>query len=916
MRPRRLPLAALVLSLAVWGPWAGPGAAAPAPAVWTLDDLLLAEEARGWTLSPDGRLAAWVRSRVETVEGEEQRVGQLWLGRLGKGDQDASVIALTRGLEQVAQPAFSPDARHLAFLSDRVLPGEEENGDEEDGEDLGSTQLWVIPVDGGEAYPVTRFDRSIRGFGWTGADTLVVIAQESPSAWERERKEREDTALVVDDAAHEPPVRLFAVTLRGEATRLSANRDWIDSLAVSPDGRRAVVTAQQSLSYQFDQRLPPHTFLVDLASGEAARIREDPALLPEDLVWAPDGKGFYFVNQFTRHPVYRMATILELYYYSLEGQRAEKVDLAWERGLGGGYAPLPDGLVALLADGVRFRPARYTRTPQGWRRRDLAGSQAANLDGWVASRDGRTLLYQSSSVTAPSQLYTARLEGAAMVGERRLTDLNPGYRGKPTGRFEVLRWPGALGETVEGILHYPLDWRDGEPRPLILDIHGGPSGTDRDSWDFGWASPFLLWRQRGAFVLQVNYHGSGGYGLDWVESIAGRYYELEIPDLETGVDLLIARGLVDPGRLGVAGWSNGGILAAELITRTSRYRAASVGAADVEWISDWANVDFGAAFDNYYFGGPPWEKVETYIEKSPFFRLTEVATPTIIHTGTEDRNVPPHQSWSLFRALQQIGRTEARLLLYPGEPHGLRKIAHQRRKVEEDLAWFDRHLFATAAPGNEAIKQGSPLAGLLQTAAAERQGRVWGTREDGRLVPEVVPFAGLTVGRFEVTRAQFRAFDPDFEVAPGEENLPVTGLSFEAARAYAAWLAEVTGRPFRLPTEEEAGKLADAAGSDGNTLDRWAGYTPNPDDAAAIARALAAVAGSAPLLLPTGSLAGAGDPAVFDLDGNAAEWAVAADGSGVPVGPSADRSTDERSTARPAPEYVGLRVVVGADPGS
>ena len=109
----------------------------------------------------------------------------------------------------------------------------------------------------------------------------------------------------------------------------------------------------------------------------------------------------------------------------------------------------------------------------------------------------------------------------------------------------------------------------------------------------------------------------------------------------------------------------------------------------MEWISDWANVDFGASFDNYYFGASPLEDPELYIRKSPFFRLGEVTTPTIIYTGTEDRNVPPHQSWSLFRALQQLEKAPARLVLFPGEPHGLRKIAHQRRKVEEDMAWFN-----------------------------------------------------------------------------------------------------------------------------------------------------------------------------------------------------------------------------------
>ena len=298
-----------------------------------------------------------------------------------------------------------------------------------------------------------------------------------------------------------------------------------------------------------------------------------------------------------------------------------------------------------------------------------------------------------------------------------------------------------------------------------------------------------------------------------MESIQGHYYELETPDLLAGVDWVIGQGLADPDRLASIGWSNGGILTADLITRTDRFKAASVGAADVEWISDWANVAFGASFDNYYFGGPPWEATETYLEKSPFFRLTEVTTPTIIYTGTEDTNVPPHQSWSLFRALQQIDKAPARLVLFPGEPHGLRKISDQRRKMREDLDWLDRYVFAPEAQKEpEAIRPGTLLAGLMERAgAAAAASGAAGVEEDGVLVPETVTFAGQTVGRFEVTRAQWAAFDPDAELAPGAENLPVTGISFERAKAYAAWLAERTGRGFRLPTVKEAEALAKAA---------------------------------------------------------------------------------------------------------
>lgn len=942
------------------------------PRRWTIDDLVLAERAEDWTVSGDGRSTAWVRSTVEEVDGEERRVGHLWLSRL---DPDtAEPRQLTRGRDRVSKPAFSPDGRHLAFLSDRKLPAELRSGGDDGDDDERRRQVWVLPLEGGEAFPVTRFDRTVKAFGWIGGAALAVLAPEAKAAWELEAKRRRDESHAVEDPERRPPLRLFQVDLEGEVRRLTANDDWPDALAVSPDGRRAVVRAQRSLSFEFDSKVPPETRLVDLETGGARVLFADPPggrpLIPLEIRWAPDSSGFYFVDFYSSHPLYRAATVARLWHHDLGTGETAPVDLGWgpdqERGLGVGYDVLPDGFVALLADGLVDRLARYRRlTRSEWERTDLefpdegqVGSRhAGRLEHVVASPDGSSLLYQHSAATVPPQWFAARLDGGRLHGVRRLTDLNPGYEGKPTGRAEVVRWTGALGDEVEGLLLYPLDWPpDGSdaggeagPRPLVLDVHGGPASRDRDRWDHRWSVPSILLRQRGAFVLQANYHGSAGYGLEWVESIAGRYYELEIPDLEAGVDRVVERGLADPERLAVAGWSNGGILAAEFLTRTGRYRAASIGAADVEWISDWANVAFGAAFDNYYFGAAPWEAADRYVEKSPFFRLTEVTTPTIVHTGTEDTNVPPHQSWNLFRALQQIGKAPVRLVLYPGEPHVLQKIPHQRRKVREDLAWLDRYLFGEAgesAPdagaGPDAVRPGSPIQALLQRARAARvAGGALGVDEGGVPVPETVHFErahlGLRVGRFEVTRAQYAAFDPDVFAggapavfpegvpavfpegapAPGEEDLPATGVPFERARAYAGWLAGLTGRPFRLPTEAEARRMAEEAGevegSAGNTLDRWAGYAPNPDDEEALLRAVEEAFGPerrAPLLQPVGSCPGVGEDPVFDLDGNAAEWAVAEDGTGVAVGRSADRSTGARGEGRTAgPDYTGFRVV-------
>jgi dipeptidyl aminopeptidase/acylaminoacyl peptidase len=863
---------------------------------WTIDDILRPESAGSVVVSRSGSHAAWVKNTWITADGQPKRIGNLWLTNLDTGES----IQLTQGDDGVGNPQFSPDGSRIAFITSRkpVSPGK----------DRADAQVWAINLAGGEAYPVTSLDRAVGDFAWINDAALALLAQESKTLYEEEVEAAEDTAIIVEDAENEPPVRLFRFNIEDKSlTRLTTNDDWMRSLAVSPDGSRAFVQAQVSLSYTFDAKTPPRNLLIDLESGDMRKLWAGERVVPGQVAWTPDSSGFYFTNDFSSHPIYTTASITELFWCDAATGERTRVDLDWDRAVGGGVTAVEGGVLVVLADGVHFKPALYTRNGDAWTRRDISGDHARHVQGFAAGAGGQRIVYEFSTTTTPPQVYRARLDNAAITDAEAITDLNASWADKPMGRVEVIHWIGARGDEVEGILFYPYEYAEGDTFPLVVNPHGGPASASTDNWRSSYVAPQQLWRQRGAGMLWINYHGSSSYGLEWVESIQGAYYELEIPDIERGVDSLIEQGLVDPDRLAVVGWSNGGILGAELITRTDRYKAASIGAADVEWISDWANVAFGASFDNYYFKGPPWEQLDHYIEKSPFFRLTEVTTPTIIFTGDKDTNVPPHQSWSLFRALQQIGKAPVRLVVFPGEPHGLRKPAHQQRKLEETLAWLDRYLFESYEPDDKALKDGSLLASLMKRAGAARVGARYGVEARGVLTPELVEHDGLLVGRFEVTRAQFGAFDPDSAYDPAEANHPATSITFEQARDYAAWLAERTGRPVRLPTEAEAKKRA---GAGGNTLADWAGYTPNPDDL----DRLSAIVDSLPdgaLLREVGAGDATGDNALFDLDGNAAEWAVAEGGAGALIGPSADRIADKRA-ANPAearPAYRGFRVV-------
>ncbi len=910
-RPR---LTAILIVLAAVLAAAAPAAAAgeapkPAPAklaLWTAEDILLMENAGQWEVSPEGKWAVWVRSRMD--KDKNGRVSNLFLTNL----ETKREVQLTRGADMNGQPRWSPDGGTIAFTSSRPLP--------KPNPDAARSQLWLLALPGGEPYPATETARGVQSYKWIDNDTIIFSAQEDPALYELELKQKKDSSRVVDDVAHEPPVRLYRISLKDKkVARLTDNTDFIQSWDVTPDGKHALTVHAQYLSFEWDQKILPKTFVYDLAKGERREILAGERIPPMGVESARDGSGFYFGAPYSTDPRFFTASVLLVYFHDLASGRTAKVDLGWDNGLGGGLRATPDGFLALLADGARFRPARYVKSGAAWKRTDLEGEHVRNMFGFTASDDARTVVYESSTASVPAQWFRAKLDGPKLTDAVKLTDLNPGFKAKAPAKTELIRWKGALGEEVDGLLYYPKDYEPGKKYPLLTAPHGGPAGADMDMWDESWAYAHQLVCQRGAFILKPNYHGSSNYGLRFVESICcGHYYDYPVEDIQKGVDLLVAKGLVDPDRVGTFGWSNGSILSIELgVVDPDRYKVVCAGAGDVEWISDWANVDFGQSFDTYYFGKSPLEDPQLYLRLSPLYKLDRVKAPTIIFFGTEDRNVPTSQGWIHYRALYHLGKVPVKFILFPGEPHGLQGYAHQMRKLDEEMAWLDTHFFKTLVAANEAFKKDSPLGQALRRKGIARVGAKYGVaaKTGGALVPEAVTRGALEVGRFEVTRAQYAAFEPAYAVAPGTENFPANGVPFEKAKAYAAWLANLTGQAWRLPTEEEATALAEGVAGE-NTLDYWAGYALNPDDARRLEGKIGELGAGAPLLKEAGSFAGAGkddEALLFDLGGNVAEWAVAKDGSGKAVGGSAERPADAKARpAQPSTEYTGFRVVRGA----
>ena len=309
------------------------------------------------------------------------------------------------------------------------------------------------------------------------------------------------------------------------------------------------------------------------------------------------------------------------------------------------------------------------------------------VSGWAFDANGEELIVISGALDAAGDLY--RVEESKLS---KLTTINPQIDSWKLPTIQLVQWQAPDGAEVEGILELPPDWKaDDGPLPLVVEIHGGPTAATHYQFRF-WIYGRTLLAAKGYALLSPNYRGSTGYGDDFMTGLVGRENDIEVKDILAGVDAMIERGIADPDRLGVMGWSNGGFLTNAIIAATNRFKAASSGAGTIDMVLQWATEDTPGHVINFMNAALPWQDPEHYVKSSPLYGMARVTTPTLIHVGGDDPRVPPAHSRGLYRALSIYLGVPSELIVYPGAQHGLRTYTHREAKMAWDLAWFEKYL--------------------------------------------------------------------------------------------------------------------------------------------------------------------------------------------------------------------------------
>jgi dipeptidyl aminopeptidase/acylaminoacyl peptidase len=665
---RRAPRVVVAFGLIAGGlATAGLVAQQPAAAVTpTIDALLELERVGAPALSPDGtrvaytlRATNWEKDAFET---------EIWVVSTSTKDPRP----LTSATGSSSAPAWSPDGRRLAFLSDRT----------------GTQQLHVMAVDGGEARTLTSLESGVTAFRWSPDGRAIAFTSLDPLT--TARKDRDARYGDFEDVDRDPRMthlHLLAVDT-GVVSRVTEGAFTVGRFAWSPDGR----------SIAFDHRIdadPANNGSADISVVDVTSRERRPLVAIEgpdaNPVWSPDGASIAFESAMGAEFFYYLNTRLAIVPAGGGTPEALAIDLDEDPSLEAWSA---DGLLFSASD--RTSAFLYRVDPRGGAVTRLGPSPGHAANGFSFDRGHGRVAFVSSSATAFPDVHVAAV--ATMTEATPLTTTGRQIASWAIGSRDVIRWKSRDGVEIEGILHKPSNFTPGRRYPLLVVIHGGPTGISRPTpVSAGFAYPVELWLSRGALILQPNYRGSAGYGEAFRSLNVRNLGVGDAWDVVSGIDHLVAEGLVDRDRVGTMGWSQGGYISAFLATHDSaRFKAASVGAGISNWMTYYVNTDIHP-FTRQYLKSTPWDDPEIYARTSPMTYIKQARTPTLIQHGEKDQRVPPPNAFELYQGLQDQG-TPTRLVIYKGFGHGLTKPKAQRAAMEHNLEWFDQHFFGTGKP--------------------------------------------------------------------------------------------------------------------------------------------------------------------------------------------------------------------------
>jgi dipeptidyl aminopeptidase/acylaminoacyl peptidase len=692
----RLAIASFVLPLSLVAQETTP----KTPRGITIDDFFAIRDVSQPEISPDGQWIAYaVHTRMLKEDKNQQR---LWMISTRGGD----AIPMTADGVSSGHARWSPDGKFLSFLSAR---------------DGGKSQVWLLDRRGGEAVRLTDTGQGVDDFEWSPDGTRLVLILRDPKTEDIEAaKNKEKPAPATLPRPKTPPpfvidrlqfkrdtvgyldrrrTHLYVFDVASKKSTQITSGDFDDSEpAWSPDGKSLAFTSNRTPDA--DANYKAHIWVVAADNTDKGahltQVTPDPG--PDSSpAWSPDGKWIAYVTELDPH----------LFYYNTRhlavvpsgGGPANVLTRAFDRSIrrprfsnDGKYIYFTaedDGtqnLCRIAASGGEI--AR----PIGGRL--VVGSFSLGKDDSIAA--------QITTVERPDEIFYLA-NGAKEP--TRLTKTNDAlFTQLRLAQADYVHFKSKDGTTIAGYLYKPLDYIPGKKVPTLLNPHGGPVGQ----YSASFYHLAQLYAANGYAVLLPNPRGSSGYGQKFCAAIYADWGNKDYQDDVAMVDYAVAEGLADPDKLGVGGWSYGGISTDFIIAQTQRFKAAISGAGVALVASFYGHDHYQRDYDIEL--GHPWDNRAVWDRISPFYRVASITTPTLFMGGDLDSNVPVLGGEQMYEAMKTLGRT-TELVVYPGEYHGFTVPSHIKDRMERYMAWYNHYVKGDSAPPTPASPEISTAGG-------------------------------------------------------------------------------------------------------------------------------------------------------------------------------------------------------------
>jgi dipeptidyl aminopeptidase/acylaminoacyl peptidase len=640
-----------------------------------IDDLFHQKNVSNPQISPEGD---WIAYTITTTDKKtDKRSTRIWMSPPDGGE----AIPMTAEGYSASSPAWSPDGKYLTFLASKGEKAE--------------SQVWALNRKGGEAQALTKVKHGVSGYEWSpdGSQLLLMIKDPKPEDKNEEGKEK-PKPYVIDRLQFKRDytgyldrrrTHLYVQSVGDTTVTQITSGDFDDSSpAWSPDGKLIAFVSNRTENPDGNSNSDIWVVAADNTDkGQTLlQITKNPGS-DGSPTWNPDGKSIAHISSIEPDLLWYATNHLAITPANGKGKTTYPTkDL--DRNFGSPqfskdgqyiYAQLEDSGEEQFVK-VDLKTKKVERLIKG---ENVVQTYHMNDKGQVA-----TLV---STPTMPSEVY--QLKGGEL---KPISKANDEWLEKlQLSNVENIHFKSKDGTEIEGFLYKPIGYKENLQYPTILWIHGGPVSQFNFSFNF----TAQLYAAQGYAVVMANPRGSSGYGQDFSKAIFADWGNKDYQDVMAAVDHVVEKGVADPERLGVGGWSYGGILTNYVITKTDRFKGAMTGASEVLYVANYGHDHYQKQWEAEL--GLPWENREAWERISPFNYVENIVTPTLIMGGAVDWNVPIHNSEQLYQSLKRLGR-ETQLIVYPDEHHGIRRPSFQVDRFQRWVGWYDKYVKGIVKP--------------------------------------------------------------------------------------------------------------------------------------------------------------------------------------------------------------------------